>query len=408
MLKIVQIIGHIGGKEALQLLWKKIDYPDKRIVKQILYSLRFINYQATGREALAVKDLLDVEIGKALWNLVALDEMPEEEEFKFLREAVREEITDNYDHITLLLSLLYDQQSVQLVRENIETGTPDGIQYGLELLDLFVDKDLKPKLVPLLDDIATKDKLEKLQIYFPRESYNPVQVINYILNRDFNYNNRWTKVCAVYTAAYVANFRVSRGLISQLFNQDKFLQEAAAWVIFNKDRNIYYTVTERLPHKDKKFLDSSIENNQLLDGLDDGFFLGVEMIFFIKQLPVFRGIPGNSICALADKIVPMDIKAGEKVSLTKGEDSSPILIVAIGSIKVKDGDNEVATLKKGDIYGDIFREGVQPRITDAVASERSVVFRINLPDFYFVLANHVELLQGLIKNVTTQKVTVRQ
>src|SRR5260221_1214110 len=224
MLKIVQIIGHIGGKEGLQLLWKKIDYPDKRIVKQILYSLRFINYQAVGREALEVKDLLDVEMGKTLWNLVALDELPDKPEFNSLKGALREEVVDNYDHITLLLSLLYDPQSVQLARENIETGTPDGVQYGLELLDLFVDKDLKPKLVPLPDDMATKDKLELLQIYFPRESYNPVQVINYILNRDFNYNNRWTKVCAVYASAFVSNFRISRGLISQMFNRHKFLQ----------------------------------------------------------------------------------------------------------------------------------------------------------------------------------------
>ena len=48
MLKIVQIMGHIGGEEAWQLLWKKSDYPDKRIVKQIFYSLRFTNYTAKG------------------------------------------------------------------------------------------------------------------------------------------------------------------------------------------------------------------------------------------------------------------------------------------------------------------------------------------------------------------------
>jgi len=51
-------------------------------------------------------------------------------------------------------------------------------------------------------------------------------------------------------------------------------------VIYNKDKEAYHSITERLPHKDRKFLDSSIQNNQLLDGLDDGFFLGVEMILF--------------------------------------------------------------------------------------------------------------------------------
>ncbi len=214
-------------------------------------------------------------MGKTLWNMAALDELPEDRaEFKFLREAIDEEIHENFNQISLLLSLIYDHESVELAMENIQTGTIDGIAYGLELLDLFVDQDVKPKLLPLLDDATTDDKLERLQIYFPRESYNPIQVINYILNRDFNFNNRWSKVCAVHASAYISDFRVSRGLISQMFNHDKFLQETAAWVIYNKDKHIYNTVSERLPYKDKRFLDSSIENNQLLDGLDDGFFSG--------------------------------------------------------------------------------------------------------------------------------------
>lgn len=397
MLKIIQIIGHIGGDEGIALLWKKADYPDKRIVKQILYSLRFINYKAKGREASTVKDLLDTEMSKALWNLTALDELPDEPHFQYLRQAIREEVLENYDHITLLLSLLYDPTSVQLVRENILAGTPDSIQYALELLDLFVDVDLKPKIIPLLDDSRVSDKLEKLQTYFPRESYNPVQVINYVLNRDFNYNNRWSKVCAVHAAAFLPDFRVSRGLISQMFNNDKLLQETAAWVVYNKDKTIYDTITERLPNKDKRFLDTAIRNNQLLDGLDDGFFLHIEMILFLKELPVFKGIAGNLLSALADKIMPLDINVRDKVTFP---DENPILIVAHGSVQMKNETEEIGTLKKGDVIGDLFQEGPPLKITGLTASERSVVFKITLHDFYFVLANHHELAQGLIKNIT--------
>lgn len=404
MLKIVQIIGHIGGTLGIELLWKKVDYPDKRIVKQILYSLRFINYQATGREVLAVKDLLDIEMSKTLWNLTALEELSEEEQhFKFLREALREEIRDNYDHLTLLLSLLYDPESVQLVKENVEAATPDSMAYAMELLDLFVDQDLKPKLIPLLDESPTSQKLEKLQIYFPRESYNPVQTINYILNRDFNYNNRWSKLCAVYASAYIPNFRVSRGLISQMFNQDKLLQETAAWVIYNKDKNLYPVIAERLPLRDKRFLDSAIENNQMLDGLDDGFFLGIEMVLFIKTLPVFKGISGNLISELADKIVALEIKTREKVTFDPTE-NAPILIMAHGEVRLKNGDQQVALLKPGDVFGDLFQEGPSQKISELEATERSVVFKISLSDFYFAMANHHDLVQGLIKNVTGKTV----
>ncbi len=407
MLKLIQIIGHIPGKESLQLLWKKIDYPDKRIVKQILYSLRYINYRATGREALAVKDLLDTEMSKTLWNLASLHELTDESHYDYLKDALREEIRDNYDHLSLLLSLLYDPESVQLVKENIEIGTPDSVQYALELLDLFVDQDLKPKLIPLLDDSSTPQKLEKLQTFFPRETYNPIQVINYILNRDFNFNNRWTKVCAVYATAYIPNFRISRGLISQMFNNDKLLQETTAWVIYNKDRAAYQAIADRLPYKDKKFLDSSIENNQLLDGLDDGFFLFIEMILLIKKIPVFHHTQGKVLSDLSDKIMPITLKPNEKLVITETNDM-PILIMAHGETILKNKDQEVMRMKPGTVFGDLFQEGPTPVITEAVAVERSVILKINLVDFYFVLANHHELAQGLIHNITekeTQPVT---
>jgi ATP:ADP antiporter, AAA family len=403
MLRIVQIMGRIGGDEALALLWKKADYPDKRIVKQILYSLRYINYRATGRQAREVTDLLETELGKTIWNLAALNELPDEPEYALLRDALREEIRANFDHVTMLLSILYDPEAVQLVRENIESGDPNGIAYALELMDLFVDKDLKPKLFPLFDDIPVEQKLEQLQVFFPRESYNPIQVINYILNRDFNMNNRWTKVCAVYVSAYLKDFRVSRGLIAQVFNQDKMLQETAAWVTYNKDKEVYKVISERLPVRDKKFLDSSIENNQLLDGLDDGFFLGIEMVLFLKQLPEFKNINGVLLADLFDKISPLDMNPGEKISFDVKEQATPIIIVALGEIKLKDGDTVLSTLKAGSVYGDIFQNGEVVSVKNIEATERSIVFKINLADFYFVMANHHELVEGLIKNITSNK-----
>ncbi|HTJ47987.1 MAG TPA: cyclic nucleotide-binding domain-containing protein [Cyclobacteriaceae bacterium] len=403
MLRIVQVMGRIGGNYALQLLWRKADYPDKRIVKQILFSLRFINYRATGREAREVLNLLETEISKTIWNLASITELPEGEDFKYLREALNEEVADNYDQIIMLLSIIYDPESVQLVRENLESGEPDSIAFAMELLDLFIDQELKPKLFPLLDQTSTQHKLETLQLFYPRENYTAIQSINYILNRDFNLNNRWTKACAIHATAYMSDFRISRGLVAQVFNTDKLLQETAAWVVYNKDKSAYEAITERLPEKDKKFIGSSIENNQLLDGLDDGFFLWIEKVLFIKQLPAFSGIHGSLICDLADKIIPLDLDRGEVVRFNPEDHNTPIFIVAHGEVKLRINDILICNLKKGGLYGDIFIEGAVEKANMIEALERSVVFQINIMDFYFVMANHHELVQGLIKNISTRK-----
>ena len=288
---------------------------------------------------------------------------------------------------------------MQLVKENVESGTPDGIAYALELMDLFVDQDLKPKIFPLFDDISVAEKLNLLQTFFPRENYNDIQVINYILNRDYNYNNRWTKTCAIHASAYIPGFRISRGLISQLFNQDRLMQETAAWVIYNKDRAQYESLIERLPVRDKKFLNTAIENNQLLNGLDDGFFLAIEIVLFIKQLPAFRGVSGAIIADLADKIIPLDLNANDKVMFQPNEEL-PLLIAAHGRVELRNGSDIVRKMEKGDVYGDLFQEDDAPAITELVAHERSVVFRINAVDFFFVMATHHELAQRLILNIT--------
>lgn len=405
MLKIVQIMGRIGGDQALQLLWRKADYPDKRIVKQILYSLRYINYRAQGREARDVVNLLEAEMGKTLWNLAALEELPRTPEMLFLREALTEEVAENYDQIAMLLSILYDPQSIELVRENLESGDPDNIAFAMELLDLFVDPALKPKLLPLLDNSSTAEKLQHLQLHFPRESYTPIQVINYILNRDFNFNNRWTKACAIHASAYLPEFRISRGLVAQVFNRDRLLQETAAWVVYNKDKDAFAEIRERLPQRDKKFLDSSIHNNQLSEGLDDGFFLEIEIVMFIKQLAVFKGIHGSLLCDLADKITPVELRPGDAVSLPGRDENKVTVIVAHGEVNLKDDGNIIKGMKRGSIYGDLFHDEQELKAPRLEATKRTVLFRIDQLDFYWVLANHHELVHGLIENITRLKET---
>lgn len=400
MLRIVQIMGRIGSRQAIQYLWNKAEYPDKRIVKQILYSLRYIKYKAEEREFREITNLLEIEISKTIWNLAAISELPANEPYLLLREALTEESKENFEQVYLLLGLIYDPHSIQLVKDNIESDDPDNIAFAMELLDVFIDPELKPKLIPLLDQTPVLEKLKLLQVHFPRESYTPVQVINFILNRDYNNNNRWTKVCAVHLTAYMNDFRVSRGLAAQMFNTDRLLQETASWVIYNKDKTVYSNISERLPQRDKKFLDHSIEKNQLLDGLDDGFFLYIEMVLFIKRTTLFRNIHGVILADLSDKIIPIDLNPGDKIRITHDNGLMPMLICATGKVTLtSDQGIPLLTLKPGDIASELTGK-IPEKAMWMEASERTVLFTIPLMDFYFVMANHHELVQGLISNLT--------
>lgn len=400
MLKIVQIMGRIGGEQAIGLLWNKIDFPDKRIVKQILLSFRYFNYQAENSQINNLTTLLETEIGKTIWNLAALTELPHKDYYKFLREAIKEEIDGNFDTIYIIMSILYEPESVQLVKENIESGTSDGIAFAIELLDLFVDQELKTKLFPLFDDIPVAEKVKALQVHFPREDYNEIQVLNYLLNKNYNQTNRWTKACTIHATAFNKDFRISRGLIAQLFNQDTMLQEVAAWVIYHKDRAMYEHVSERLPKETQRFLADSISKNRLQDGLNDGFFLGIEMIMKLKSIDVFKDIKGVILADLVDKITTSTLTSGKRIAINDFELEEQIYIVADGQAFVKNGDSELEKLNTGDIFGNIFNVKGQEEATHLEAFGRAVIFELSVFDFYNVMANHLELAQQFIKNVT--------
>jgi AAA family ATP:ADP antiporter len=399
LLRLVQIMARIGGKKAIELLWKKINYPDQRIVRQIIYAMRYSNYRVHGKQFSEITHLLEDEISKAAWNIAALHELPTSDEYTLLRQALEEEVKENHDQIFMLLSLQYNPESLRLVRENIDQGDPDRIAFALELLDVFIGPEIKRKLIALLDDTKTVEKLTKLQAFYPRDHYKAHDVINYILSRDYNQHNRWTKVCALYTTINLPDFEINSGLISHIFNPDKLLQETAAWILFQKNQALYEEIRERLPKQDKFFSDFSIANNNAQYPLHDNHFLWIEKVMFLKNLKAFHHIHGSLLSNVCDEISTMTIHEEQKIQFTSTESESTLFIVAKGTVEVLLEDQTLLTLKEGAILGEVFQPDAHYAIKEMIGRTPSILFKIPLAEFYFVLANHHELVEGLIQNI---------
>ena len=402
MLKIVQIMTRIGGDEAFQLMWKKIDFHDRKIVKQILQALRFYHFQANEQQFPVIRDLLDAEIGKAIWNMAAISELPSDENNKNLIEALEEEIASNFDHMYMLLCLLYDPKQVILIKHNIETGTADGIGLGIELFDLFLHPDLKPKLFPLIDDISINDRVRQLQIFYPREKYSHHEVINYIINRDYNQINRWTRALALKSTEDIDDFKVSKGIVAQLFNPDYFLMETAAWIIYKKDKRTYQRVSQRLDESVKRNLDEKLFSTFFFESFKDDFPLTIDKIMFLKNIPVFSQISGILLSQIVDRFRTLKLKDGAKVELYDEDNDKPIFIVGKGSVTLYHEDDPLISLKEKDVFGDIFTMDESKSTTSLTVKGETIIFQITLNDFFDVMANQHELAQSFISNISSK------
>jgi hypothetical protein len=396
---LLRVISKIGGEEAESLLLKKIDHPDKRIVYEMLNGFGYQDFNARGNQAQIISTLVEEEIGKAIWNMTALQELPKEEKYRLLRQAIKEEIGHNYEQIFLLLSLLYDTESVSLVKENILSETSEGIAYGIELLDMFISSELKPKLFPLVDDISVNEKIRALDHFFPREHFEPLRLLNNILNRDYNQISRWVKACTLYLLAFQKPYEPNYTVVAHVFNNDPLLQEVAAWLLYHRKPAEFEKVISRVGKEEHEKLIDTISHNQLEDGLNDGYFLLVEIVMFLKEIKIFEKINGDQLCDLADNTEVLRMKVGSSIDL-KDPENNAIYVVAMGTLEIKPESDLQTYLHRGDVYGDLFVPEKKLHGESLVAQEDSVVFQLNINNFYTLMSKSQEFTNQLFTAIT--------
>lgn len=325
LLRIVKLIGNIGGEKAQRLLLKKLDHPNEEIVNYTLLALQQINFTADEKSINHIHQLIENHIGVIGYNLAAKTTLSEIEGFDYLKNALNEEISSNYNLLYLMLSLAYDPKSVMHVKDNIESGTSEGVSYALELLDLFIHEEIKPKLLPVVEDIALNEKIKQLENFYPLEILPFKDLLVSLINKDINETNVWTKACALFAFSELEDYEIPNDLIAHSFNPHEILRETAAVVINAMDKEKYNSIYKRLSTAYQEELENTID---LLN--ENKNHLLVEKTWYLKSTPYFKDVDGRYLYELAkamhnlqfesyelSDIIVSDLK--DKIFLVKGE-----------------------------------------------------------------------------------------
>jgi len=398
LLLAVKIMSDVSSDMAIEFLWEKLEYPDRKITREILVTLQKNKAEATGNRIARVNTQLDLEISKAIWNMAAISELKETEANERLIDSLQREIKSNFEFIYIYLSLIYDQSSIQLVKDNVDLGSADGITYAIELLDIFIDKELRPKLYPLIEDSSVSDKLEKLQIFFPRITFNELQTLNYIINRDCNLINRWTKACALDSLLAQEKAVINAGLIGHLFNPDLLLAENAAKVIKRIDEKEFFKILDRLPEKRKYFLRNKFRASQSEEQIGR-FPMRFDRILHLLDIGLFGKISGIHVSELADKFQVIKTKSGDHANLDRVKGRDHLIIVDSGTIEIENGKSSV--VHEDEVCTSLFFDNNSIKDCTLTSISDSVIYLLEINDYLSVMINYKELARetlGIIES----------
>lgn len=398
MEKIVRLYGEIGGGLAIEYLWQIIEFPDKNIVSAALYALHKCKYKAENFHAAQIKQYIEFDVRNIAWNLAALMEIPkgDMDKHRYLRNSLRSENRYNFNHVYMLLSMLYDEQSIQLVKENIESRTSEGVSFAIELLDVFLDEDIKPYLLAILDEISVEEKLIRLQNYFPRDKYNASEVLMQIINQDYNNISPWTKACAIYTYRNMPDAHICNDLIANLFNQDQLIKETSAYVIYTIDEKLYHKHTERLGKEAKLKLDEVICPEDY-EGFEISLpKLRIEKIMFFKSIAALKDTSGTELNHLLNYTEVKKYHSGDELILGDEENESIFFLVHTGSVNIFRNRQFVFTANEKEMIGDILFTDGNVNEYVLVVAEDTILIHIDKYRFYNLMANNVRITQSLV------------
>ncbi len=390
-LKIVQIIGRIGGDEAIELLWNKIDFPHKLVVSEVMVALGNCGFKASVTQIPRIKYAIESDIEAIAWNMAAYNEVPDTHFGMEIRDAIEEEVEHDISHIYMLLSMLYDASNISLVKENIESGTSEGLTYAIELLDVFLSDDLKKRIIPVLDDLTFQEKARQLEVFYPRKQLDDKAVLRFLLNRDSTQSNRWTKACVLYQIGSRKIEMFKRDVIANLFNPDVLIHEVAAWSLHQIDPDGFEKNISRLDKETSKRL-----KHLVLESGEEMLRFRFQQVRFLKSTDMFRDIPGVMVADISDIISIKELVAEDILSSMQDFDQN-FFIIRRGEVSIWREEELVKSLTEGTFLGESLPIQYS-RKEFRIAENGTILYVINKEIFYEWLSDNV----GSAKLMTSQ------
>lgn len=388
MLRVIQVIGRIGGQRAREILWGKIDYPNKIVVSQVLLSLGECGFKAGISQITRIKYAIESDIADISWNISAIQEVGDEGFSAQIKATLRWEIQNDIDHIYMLLTMLYDTRSIQLVKENIDSGTTEGITYAIELLDVFLSEQLKQRVIPILDDLTDAERTNRLEVFFPRVKLDSKLVLKFLINRDFAQSNRWTKACSLFQigSQRIVDFKLD--LIAHLFNPDPLIREVSAWALYQHNPAEYEENTKRLGEGVKRELDALILYAKKMTKM--------EMVLFFQKIHFFENVPGITLSYLSDICDEIRMKPTDSLTLDERLNNNFFVLIS-GTVDFFQRGEFVSEFREGQFIGEMLGLPNFVNTNLVIAKSEVVILRFNKDQFYELLSDNVKLADKVLE-----------
>jgi hypothetical protein len=252
---VIRLLAKCGGKDAFEFLFGRLWSTSRAIKELAVGELLKLGYRASGSDTDKLHQVISDVMGLITWNIAATITLQRANDNELL-ELVKRDSERWFSLLFTMLSLAYDPISIQKIRTNIENGTVGSMNYALEMIDMVIDDSVKGKLVYLIDTVPDEEKIKNLLQFYPKEIQSYNELIEDIINRDYNLTGLLLKAYAVRRADLNSSPAVKESVTALLFSPEEILVQEGI-LAFSRNRvEIPGDLISRLPAESVKLAEA--------------------------------------------------------------------------------------------------------------------------------------------------------
>ena len=127
----------------------------------------------------------------------------------------------------------------------------------------------------------------------------------------------------------------------------------------------------------------------------------VEKVIVLQNVNIFAEVPTEQLSLLA--VVAEEVSYTSESTVYKENDIADALYLVLeGKVILERNNNEIAVADSGEAFGTWALFDEEPRVVTARVKEDCHLLRIDREDFVDLLADHVQIAQGILKTMVNR------
>ena len=400
---ILDVLGKIGSEPAAAKLLTYLDKPDDLLRHQALLGLNRcgLSEKADADEALyACLEEMTESLAELLeWQRLLNGQI----RHSLLYESFEDEIARRRHSIFLILSLLFDADTVDQCWLQYARGAGHKRSYALEVIDTLLPQHQCQRVLPVLEDQQAavadhENEPHKAEANGALET----KLLSLLDGEARPWVSEWIGLAALsdfgrLPRATGEQAKQATDLLERVIGGSAPLRrETAVRALVEMTPDDLDRRLERMSEADDEALAAAARDLRVEVEGGRPMLLTIDKIMLLKSVAMFDEVPTEFLVDIARVLKQTSAAPGTSI-LTEGDFGRDMFIIVEGEVEVLKGGKRIATLGKGEVVGELAALDPEARSASVVALEETVLLRLRADYLEDLMTSSTDISRGIIR-----------